>query len=345
MGLLALATALTLWVPALLIVETAQFGSWWSAYPAHSHSFLVVLAFVLPLPLLERDLWPKAESRFGGYLPLLVAACGVSLLLPGRSLTAVLACCLLGVTVVVLWPTSDSNPAPRIAVMGYAIGLCGAVLLLAVEALDFAAPYRMATSLLFRGAPVLLGLAVLCSRLRLRAEQTSRARLNVALALYAAAFGVEFFDAILMRRNWPLALPGLLRAIAVVWLSVEIILAARQNREASGLLRPWATAGLLALFCTSAIWGALAGQTSAHTMHFAYVGAIALLWLLPHQMPAVKTERAFLLAGVALLLLAASTRATAHVWPAIFRSHLLYSAGLALAALACLAGPRWREIC
>ena len=358
MAVVAALVGVGLWIPAHWATDKS--ARFFTGYPAAHHALLLTLAFVLPGALSVRGLRPGSHSRTLNWLLLAQLGTLVGLWLPGRTLFALCAVLFLAVALWGLWPRGEQEVPARIGTVAFALGLTGAVFLLAVEATDFAAPYQLATSLLFRGSTVLIGVAALSGRLgipRLGAQSSGPSlRTNLALSLFGASFGIEFVYAVLLRSGWPGMLPHLVRAAGGLWLLAEVVLPWWRGRAGGAspeseavLAAPVYFPRLLALAVIGSlaigfVAEALSPDSLAHTLHFAHIGATALLILLPEKQPLTRRSRWLLGSLVGLLLVAASTRATAQVWPQIYRSHLLYAAFLFLPALLGFAGLRIREL-
>ena len=347
-----------LWIPAHWIPVANPSAGIFTGYPAVHHALLLALGFVLPGTLCAVGLRPVAKPgrldwMLGAQVGLLA-----SIWLPGRTLFAIFAVVFVGLALWELWARGEGEVPARIASVAVGLGFAGAVFLLAVEGTDFAAPYQLAASLLFRGSTVLLGLALLSGRLlgpavAVRGPGPSL-RLNLALSLVAAGFGVEFVNAILLRSAWPVAFPDGLRAFGGLWLLVELVLpwwrqrAATASAAATGTVRPhfplWLAAPVIASLSASLAAGLIGPEGLAHTLHFAHVGATALLIVLPERAPQGRRQTLAFWTCAGLILVAASTRATAHIWPSIYRSHLLYAALLFLPGLLWFGTLRVREL-
>ncbi len=337
-------TGVGLWI----LAHRAAVGGLIPGYPALQHALLLSLGFILPAALTAPGLEVGRRSRFYPALPVAVAVVLVVSWLSFRMPVGAAGFVLSGIGLSVLWIRGETQVPARLGTMALALAMAGSTLLLVLELVDFAAPYQLGSSLIFRGALPLIGLALLAGRLGLEAGNGPLLRMNVALSGFAAGFALEFVSSVFLRMPASPRLASVAQGISGLWLLFELALLRLGKTAPRAVAPPEMPPAIETVFWLSPGLSLAAGlfwpEEAAHTVHFGFVGSASLLVVLPARPGSSSLVRRLAWAAVVLCFAAAATRATAHFWPHIYRSHILYASSMFLPPFLFLATLRIREL-
>ncbi len=351
-GILGAVLALGIWIPAFFIKGGYLLGNKvFTGYPAVLHSEQIFALFVLPLltffilraPTFSGDR-ESPEAKGGVPMYLLI---GQALMIPlsfapeRMPFHLVFAACALGLFAFAYNQAKTRANMGAVDVtallLGTALFLQAAATLLLLftpSAAQGGGLHRLGRLILFYGVmpPALAGLGM--SVRATPEDKGDKIRAYVLLAVFAGTFVWDLI-ALLLFRDRPSLAGELLRLLTFAFLLPRFF-----------PLRAWASRGARGFLVLGALLLTLAGLgghlfDSVHGVHLAhlyFVGGIGLLLVMSGDGFAwARGEETFRRAGwtiAVLFIVAALTRATAHFWPRIFYSHLLYAAVLQMAALA-----------